>query len=200
MWNERYAEPGYAYGTEPNDFLVDMVGKIPRGGRVLEIAAGEGRNAVWLAEQGLEVTAVDSSSVGVEKTMMLAKDRGVKLKAVTGDLASFELPVVYYDGVVSIFAHLPPDVRRAVHARVVTGLAPGGVLILEAYSPAQLALKTGGPPVEEMLYTLEALEDELAGLELEVARAIERPVVEGKYHTGKAAVVQVLARKPAWRS
>ena len=195
MWNERYNEPGFAYGTEPNEFLAAMVSRLPSGGRVLCLAAGEGRNAVFLARQGFEVHAVDASEVGVEKTRALAAESGVVVTAQQADLRHFPLGEACWDGIISIFCHLPPDLRRDVHTRAVSALAPGGALLLEAYNRTQLTYGTGGPPVEAMLMTKEGLQDELSGLSLEHLEAVERQVVEGRYHTGLAAVVQVIGRR-----
>lgn len=196
MWDERYREPGFAYGTEPNDFLVESVSHLPPG-PVLELGAGEGRNGVFLASRGFEVTSVDASAVGLEKAAAWAAERGVALRTVHADLASFVVTPGLWAGVVSIFAHLPPELRRRVHADVVRGLRPGGVLVLEAYTPAQIALGTGGPKDPAMCMTLAGLRDELAGLELLVGLEREREIAEGRYHRGRSAVVQVLARKPA---
>lgn len=195
MWDERYAGDDYAYGTGPNDFLVDQASRIAPG-PVLCLAEGEGRNAVWLAGQGHAVTAVDASCVGMAKAQRLATAREVRIETLCSDLAQFEIVPGAWSAIVSIFAHVPPDLRRLVHRRVVDGLCPGGVLILEAYTPEQLRFGTGGPPVAEMNMDLAALEAELAGLEFEFARELERDVFEGQYHFGRGHVVQLVARKP----
>jgi SAM-dependent methyltransferase len=192
VWDRRYSEPGYAYGTEPNDFLVSVVDRLPRG-RALCLGEGEGRNAVYLAQSGFEVTAVDASAVGLGKAEQLAERHGVEISTVVSDLADFTIEPGAWQAVVSIFCHLPPAVRSAVHPAVVNGLAPGGALVLEAFTPRQLELATGGPPSRELMMELGALQIEFAGLRLAVAREIEREVIEGRYHTGAAAVVQMLA-------
>ena len=194
FWELRYTEPAYAYGTEPNGFLVEVAGSMPPG-PVLCHAEGEGRNAVWLAARGHAVTAVDASAAGVAKAVALARTRAVSIEASVADLASFTIAPGAWSGIVAIFAHLPPPLRRSVHRAAVRGLAPGGVFVLEAFTPRQLALGTGGPQKPELLYTLDELREDLAGLALEIGREIEREVVEGRYHTGRAAVVQVLARR-----
>jgi len=195
MWDERYSDAEYVYGTDPNDFLVEQADRLPQG-RVLCLAEGEGRNAVWLAQRGFAVTAVDSSAVGLEKARRLAAERSVSIETLCTDLDDYTLEPGQWAGVVSIFAHVPPDVRRTLHARVVQGLVPGGALILEAYTPHQLGYGTGGPSAAEMTMDLLRLEEELAGLEFEFARECEREVVEGKYHTGRGHVVQLVGRKP----
>jgi SAM-dependent methyltransferase len=194
MWNQRYSEPGYAYGTAPNDFLVSVADRIPAG-RVLCLAAGEGRNAVYLAVKGHDVVAVDQSAVGLDKTRQLAESRNVRVETVEADLADFEIAADTFSGIIAIFTHLPPPLRARLHADAVRGLRQGGVLVLEAFTPAQLALGTGGPPVAELMMDLPTLETELAGLDLEIARELERHMDEGRYHQGRSAVVQVLGFK-----
>lgn len=194
-WDERYSEPGYAYGTEPNDFLRQHLASLPTG-RVLSLAEGEGRNAVFLAEQGFTVSAVDASAVALRKAAELAAQRGVQFDIQVHDLASFAIPPASWPAVVSIFCHIPLAARQRLHAQVVNGLVPGGILLLEAYTPAQLALGTGGPRDAALTMTAAALREELRGLEFLLLKETRRPVLEGKYHTGSGAVVQCLARKP----
>ena len=195
MWDERYATDEYLYGTEANAFLTSVIDRIPPG-RVLCLAEGEGRNAVWLAEQGRSVTAVDASPVGLAKARQLAAARGVHIDAVVADLADYPIPADHWDAIVSIFCHIRPDLRLDLHRRSVRGLRPGGVFVLEAYTPAQLRYRTGGPPHEAMLMTLAGLRQELAGLDFVHAVECEREVVEGRLHHGLGAVVQVVAIRP----
>ena len=195
-WDARYSEPGWAFGTEPNDFLREQAHTLPPG-RVLCLAEGQGRNAVWLAGLGYDVTAVDVSSVGLEKAQGLARERGVRIETVCADLATFVIEPDAWSGVVSIFAHVESAVRRRIHAAVVAGLAPGGVLLLEAYRPQQLGRGTGGPPEDERMLDLTRLRDELGSLEWVLARELERDIVEGRRHTGIGCVVQLVARRPA---
>jgi SAM-dependent methyltransferase len=141
------------------------------------------------------VTAMDQSPVALARGRALAVERGVSVTFVEDDLARFDLGEGRWQGIVSTFAHVPPALRRDVHARAVRALAPGGVLILEAYAPAQLARTTGGPRDVELLMRAEVLREELAGLDVLIAHEVERAVREGPQHTGIAAVVQVVARK-----
>ncbi len=195
FWNERYGRAaGHFYGTDPNAFLSSVAAQIPPG-PVLCLAEGEGRNAVFLATLGHAVTAVDQSAVGLAKARDLAAARGVALTTVVADLAAFPIEPGAWSGIVSIFAHLPQPLRRNLHAAVGRGLAPGGVFVLEAYTPAQLAFGTGGPKDPALLMQLADLRRELARLELLVAQEIEREVREGTGHTGRAAVVQLLGRQ-----
>lgn len=196
MWDERYRAETYAYGTEPNAFLVDMVGWLPKG-RVLCIGEGEGRNAVWLAGLGYRVTAVDASAVGLDKAARLAKARGVEITTVHADLAHFDIGQGAWDGIVSIFCHLPPALRADVHRRCVAGLRPGGVIVLEAYTPRQIAHGSCGPPTEALMMDEETLRAELAGLESVHLQECERVVHEGAFHDGLGAVVQLVGRRPS---
>jgi SAM-dependent methyltransferase len=196
MWDQRFGEPGFAYGTEPNDFLRSVVNRLSRSAPVLCIGEGEGRNAVFLAQQGLKVTAVDSSAVGLAKARDLAGERGVTIETVHADLADFDLGTGRWGAVVEIFCHMPEPLRSEVHRRVVSALAPGGAFVLEAYTPAQLDYRTGGPPVLERLYDRESVTDALSGLELAHVEELVREIREGKYHNGPGAVLQVLAVKP----
>lgn len=194
MWDERYSAPEYAYGKQPNTFLAEHFGVLPKG-RVLSLAEGEGRNAVFLARQGYAVTGVDASQVGLDKARRLADENGVSIELVHADLAAFEIGENCWDGVVSIFCHLPPALRRTVYRHIVAGLKPGGVLLLEGYTPAQLQHGTGGPAAVEMLLTAAILTHELAGLTFTHLAELERDVSEGRYHTGTGAVVQAIAVK-----
>jgi SAM-dependent methyltransferase len=196
MWDERFSEAGFAYGTEPNDFLLENYEKLPLG-NVLCLAEGEGRNAVFLAENGYHVTAVDQSEVGLIKAENLATKRGVVIKTIHADLSEFEIENGAWSAIVSLWAHLPPNLRRDVHARVVNGLQPGGAFLLEAYTPKQVEFGTGGPNRDHIdrTMTLAALREELNGLSFEIAQEIERDIREGKYHNGQSAVVQILAFK-----
>lgn len=199
MWDERYSDDDYVYGTEPNTFLagaIDHIGCDGRHGRVLSLAEGEGRNAVFLAERGCAVTAVDASRVGLSKAEKLAASRGVSIDIIHSDLAHLEIEPDSWDAIVSIFCHVPSRMRAQLHRKVVAGLRPGGVLVLEAYTPGQLALKTGGPQDVDMTMTLQQLQAELQGLVFDHAEELEREIVEGKFHTGRGAVVQVIAHKP----
>jgi SAM-dependent methyltransferase len=192
MWDARYASD--VYGTAPNDFLTGQLDRLPRG-RALCLGEGEGRNAVFLAQQGYEVLAVDASTTGMAKARRLARERGVEIETRVADLAVFPIAPGQWDLIVSVFCHLPPPLRRNVHRAAVAGLRPGGAFLLEAYTPRQLEFHTGGPPTHELLMSLASLREELRGLTFIHAVETEREVVEGSLHTGRGAVVQVLALK-----
>lgn len=195
LWDDRFSADHYVYGTEPNTFLVAATADLPRG-RTLSLAEGEGRNAVWLASAGFEVWAVDQSAVGVEKTRRLADERGVTVTTEVADLGDFEIEEDSWDLIVSIFAHTDPATRQRLHRAVVEGLRPGGAFVLEAYTPAQLGFVTGGPKDPSMMLDAPTLTRELHGLKMTQLREVERDVVEGTLHTGRAAVVQLVAHKP----
>ncbi len=197
MWDQRYSEPGYAYGTEPNDFLVASARRyLPAGGELVSLGEGEGRNAVYLAGLGFRVTAVDGSRVAMEKARALAARRGVSIETVVADLAEHPLGHARWDGIVSIWCHTPSELRRRLHRSVVEALRPGGIFILESYTPDQLRYETGGPRSADLLLSLATAREELAGLELLVAEEKLRDVQEGTHHHGTSAVLQLVARKP----
>ena len=195
MWNERFDRPEYVFGTEPNAFLKSVVKNILPG-QVLSIGEGEGRNAVFLAEQGYEVTAIDLSPIGLEKAKKLADSRDVGLQTIVADIASFDFGENLWNGIISIFCHLPPDVRQMVHQKIKTGLKPGGVFIVEAYTHDQIPFGTGGPKDLRMMMSLEILQNDFDNFEFVHAQEIKRNIVEGIFHTGQSAVVQGVLKKP----
>ncbi|BHH81962.1 methyltransferase domain-containing protein [Desulforhopalus sp. 52FAK] len=194
-WDQRYSEPGYAYGTDPNDFLAASLKYIPTGGNVLCMADGEGRNSVFLARQGFEVTAVDSSTVAMKKAQRLAEQHGVEVTTVVDDLSRFTFTPNQYDAIISIFCHLPPPLRKTVHQSVVYSLKQGGIYVLEGYTPKQLQYGTGGPPIVELLMNLSEITEEISPLTILHGLELERNVQEGKLHKGLGAVVQLIAQK-----
>lgn len=194
-WDERYRDTGYAYGTNPNEFLVAVAASIPPGA-VLSLAEGEGRNAVYLAARGYRVTAVDSSRVGLGKAQALAAAHGVAITTIQADLASFTIDTTAWEGILACYCHLPAAIRAPLHRAAVAGLKPGGVFVLEAFGKGQLGRESGGPQSLDLLMSLDELGEELAGLELLHARETERELHEGRYHSGLATVVQILGRKP----
>ncbi|MGQ9806585.1 MAG: class I SAM-dependent methyltransferase [Chlorobiales bacterium] len=193
-WNARYSEAGFIYGTEPNDFLNSTFNAIPQG-KVLMLGDGEGRNGVFLARQGYRITSVDYSSVGLEKAKHLARTHQVAIETTLCDLENFTIVPNSWQGIVSIFCHTLKPLRKKLHRAVVEGLVCGGVFLLEAYSPRQLQFGTGGPKQEELLMALDDVRQELDGLSFELAHENERHIAEGKYHTGKSSVIQIIARK-----
>ena len=194
MWDERYSAEEYAYGTTPNEFLVENFIHIPKG-RVLSLAEGEGRNAVFLAKQGYSVTAVDASLVGLNKARKLAEENGVVVEFIHADLAEYDLGEDKWDGIVSIFIPLPSSLRKELYKKVIAGLKQNGVFLLEAYTPDQLNHGTGGGNSVDVMQTKESLRLELASLKFKHLIELERDVTEGVFHTGIGSVVQAIATK-----
>ena len=195
FWDERYGGEEFFYGTEPNEFLVSRSGDFLTGGKLLCLGDGEGRNSVFLASQGFAVTALDLSAAGLEKARKLAAARGVSIKTLVADLNDFELGDQAWDGIVSIWCHLPSILRQKVHLGCQRALKPDGLFLLEAYRPAQIERDTGGPKDVDMLPSLDLLNQELASLHPILGQEIEREVLEGPGHTGASAVVQWIGRK-----
>jgi hypothetical protein len=199
-WDRQYAEEGYIFGTAPNAFLTAEAHRFKPRGRILVPGDGEGRNGVWLAEQGFAVTSVEASSVGVGKARALAAARGVQLEIHSANLDTWGWPLDAFDGVAAIFVHFEPHVRRSMHRRMLAALKAGGVLLLEAFTPKHVenrkAGSRGGPP-PEMLYTTDLLRDDLTDAEIELLREEEVTLDEGSRHQGRAQVVRLVARRAA---
>ena len=194
MWNERYATDEYVYGTEPNTLLAEHAKTLT--GPVLSLCEGEGRNAVFLASLGLDVLGVDNSDVGLAKAQKLAAAKGVTIRTEVADLAVYNLPENHFGSVVSIFAHLPSVIRRRLYPLVERSLKPGGILLLEAYTLAQLPKTTGGPKDPDMLMSAAGLRQEVPHCEVILARELDRLVLEGGHRLGGVgSVVQYIARK-----
>ncbi|MFN4235648.1 MAG: SAM-dependent methyltransferase [Vogesella sp.] len=196
FWNPRFAGEQYAYGSAPNDFLKAQASRLAAGSRVLSLGEGEGRNAIHLASLGHDVTAVDAAHTGLIKLLQRAARESLTVTATLADLADYAIPPAHWHAIVSIFCHLPPALRRTVLRDCVRGLAPGGLFILEGYTPRQLGFGTGGPKDVALLLEPDDIRAELDGLELLHFAEVQREVVEGSLHTGMAAVLQVVARKP----
>lgn len=196
-WDVRYDSDTYVFGTEPNDFLKSVAEQIKPNSKVLCLADGEGRNGVYLAEQGHQVTAIDQSQVGLDKAQQLAQKRGVKLATTVADLSDYDLGRECWDCIVSIFFHIPPVLQKVIYPRVIDALKPGGLLILESYTPKQLEFKTGGPPVAENMLTADQASAAFAALDIQLCTELEREVIEGVGHTGHAAVLQFMGVKIA---
>jgi len=194
-WDERYSAERYYYGTEPNEFLQERFSAIPQDGEVLCLGEGEGRNAVFLAVQGYRVVALDQSAVGLEKAQRLAAAKGAAIETVAADLDGYFIDPGRWAGIVSIWCHLPRPLCAAVCRQAAAGLKPGGVFLLESYTPAQIAYGTGGPKSAELLPSLAELRQDLEGLDFLHAIERERIVKEGDAHTGLSAVVQIIARR-----
>ncbi len=197
LWNNRYSEPDYLFGTEPNAYLRKHEGLWQPGQRVLCVADGEGRNSVWLARQGLHVDAFDISDVGISKARALARDAGVSVHFAIGDCDQYVWPAGIYDGVAAIFVQFAdPLVRKRLFANMVKCLKPGGILILQGYTPQQLAYKTGGPSQVSHLYTADMLREAFSEMDIIELHEYEDELTEGAQHRGRSALIGLVARKP----
>jgi SAM-dependent methyltransferase len=196
-WNRRFSQSGYLFGTEPNAWLHEHAELWEAGERVLCVADGEGRNSVWLAQQGLTVDAFDISEVGVRKAREFARITGVKVNFAVADIVTLHWPTGMYDGVVAIFIQFAdPELRERIFRGMVKSLKPGGRLVLQGYTPKQLEFRTGGPPIESHLYTPQLLRDAFPDLEILKLREYETELAEGTGHKGRSAVIGMVARKP----
>lgn len=195
-WNQRFATEDFVFGTEPNDWLREHAAVWHSGQRVLCVADGEGRNSVWLAQRGLQVDAYDIAEVGVAKARQFAAEQGVNVNYSVADCDGFDYGAARYDGVAAIFVQFAdPAMRARLFAHIDRCLKPGGVLILQGYTPKQLEYKTGGPPFASHMYTEALLREAFAGFELLVLREYEAELTEGKQHQGRSALIGLVARK-----
>ncbi len=196
FWDRKYADDEYFYGKAPNAWLTGHAHRLRPGMRALSVADGEGRNAVWLAEQGLAVTAVDASGKAIAKAKALAAQRGVIVEHVEADLTTWPWPEAAFDVAVAIFAHFTANHRPAIHRAMLNTVKPGGLVLIEAYSPYQHLHRTGGPPDLDMLYTAWRLEQDFAGAEILELAEVTTELQEGRGHSGTSAVVRLVARRP----
>jgi cyclopropane fatty-acyl-phospholipid synthase-like methyltransferase len=194
FWNERYAHEEFAYGRQPNVFLAEELAKLTPGSIILP-CDGEGRNAAYAAAKGWSVKAFDFSESAVEKAQILAKQQEVKFEIDCADAKEKEYDSESVDVVALIYAHLPEETRKALHAKAVQWLKPGGLIILEAFNSHQLNNASGGPKNDALLYTKEMLQNDFHELKIEYLEYLETSLSEGKFHHGNADVVRMLARK-----
>ncbi len=200
IWSKRYRDAGedYLFGVAPNRFLEAHRHFLTAGASALSVADGEGRNSVWLAEQGLAVTALEISPVALAKAAKLASGRQVVVDFVRADIMAMDWPVAAFDIVVGIFIQfVGPTEREMLFIRLKRAVKPGGLLLLHGYTPQQLAYRTGGPSAVENLYTEALLRDAFADFELLVLREYEDELTEGSGHRGRSAVIDLIARRPA---
>lgn len=197
FWDGRYAAEEYAYGTAPNCGLVAMEPLLRRAARVLVPGDGEGRNGVWLATRGHQVTVVDQSGEGLRKCALLAQASGVHVDMVQADLTAFEAEIAAFDALVLVFVHLPPQIRRVLHQRLLLTLKPGGLLLLEGFDRSHAGLPGGGPRDPDWLFDAATLRDDFAGCEDLIIELIEDDLDEGPYHQGRARVLRLHGRRRA---
>jgi 2-polyprenyl-3-methyl-5-hydroxy-6-metoxy-1,4-benzoquinol methylase len=196
LWDERYASEDYFFGTEPNEFLVSQRHLLKPGMSCLAVADGEGRNGVWLAQQGLHVLSVEASAVALEKAKKLAQRRGVNVEFEQADLEQWQWGVNRFDVVAGIFIQFaPPALREQMFAGIKRSLKPGGLLLLQGYTPRQLEFKTGGPPLAENMYSEALLRNSFGDMEILHLREHDDLVSEGAGHSGMSALIDLVARK-----
>lgn len=194
FWNGRYSQRGYAYGISPNEYFKDKIDRLKPVGNLLLPAEGEGRNAVYAAKLGWNVTAFDYSKAGQQKALELARENGVSLTYLVQDAQSVELAPEQFDCLALVYAHIEGETRASLHSRLLTSLKPSGTVIFEAYATEQLHYQqkynSGGPKEANMLFTLEDIQQEFTGLQMEELQKIEIIAQEGKYHQGPSCVIQ----------
>lgn len=196
-WEARFSTPGYTFGKEPNEFLAACRPLLPKRGRALAVADGEGRNGVWLAKQGLDVLSIDFSPAAQAKARALAAENKVSVAFEQADVHAWPYPEEAFDVVAEIFTQFStPDQRPRKWAGMRRALKRGGLLIVQGYTPKQLAYGTGGPKQIENLYTRELLERTFGDLDDVRIVEEERELHEGPGHSGMSAVIGLTARKP----
>ena len=196
-WNERFKAGDYIFGQKPNEYLREHTNLLAPGSRVLCVADGEGRNSVWLARQGMQVDAFDIAETGVGKARKLAEQANIHVNYTVSDCDEFAWPAEAYDAVVAIFVQFAdPAMRERLFANMVRTLKRGGHLLLQGYTPKQLDYRTGGPPILSHLYTPELLRSAFGRLDIVELREYEADLTEGTQHSGRSALVGMVARKP----
>lgn len=197
MWDQRYATTEYVFGTEPAEFLPRFRDLLDPGSEALVVADGEGRNSVYLAEQELQVTAMDVSDVGVAKARSLAAARGVTVDFRVADILTWEWAPDAYDLVVAVFIQfLDPQQRATVFGGMQRTLRPGGRLLLHGYRVEQIKHGTGGPSDPAHLYDEGLLADAFAEMRIDVLRSYDTRLQEGAGHSGMSALIDLVATKP----
>ena len=196
-WDERYAAQGYLFGKTPNKFLARQANRLTAGMTALALADGEGRNGVWLAQQGLDVLSTDGSEHALAKARELAKEHSQSLRFERVDVFAWDWPENAFDCVVAIFIQFaPPGRREELFERMKKALRPGGLLLLHGYRPEQVDYGTGGPPYRENMYTEPMLREAFAELEIIELISYDEVIKEGTGHDGISALIDLVARKP----
>ncbi|MBV8744544.1 MAG: class I SAM-dependent methyltransferase [Xanthobacteraceae bacterium] len=195
-WEARFSAPDFVFGTEPNEFLRSQAHLLPHSGKALAVADGEGRNGVWLAQQGLNVLAIDFSPAAQGKARSLAQKRNVSLRIECVDVIAWDYPESEFDVVAAIFIQFAnPTERQRIFAGIRRALKPGGLLLMQGYRPEQLNYKTGGPSAVENLYTEAMLAQEFADFADLTIRVHDSMHHEGTGHAGMAALIDLVGRK-----
>ena len=197
FWDERYDTSDYLFGTEPNAFLVLQASRLKAHSKVLCVADGEGRNGVWLARQGHDVVSMEASGPAIAKARKLAEAAGATPTFLQADIKDWTWEEAAFDAVVAIFIQFaPPELRARIFEGIKKTVRPGGLIIVQGYRPEQLAYGTGGPKVQENLYTAEMLKTAFADFEILVLHAHDDEIQEGTGHSGMSALIDLVARRP----
>ena len=194
-WETRFSAPGYLFGKEPNAFLRAQAHRLRKGASALSVADGEGRNGVWLAEQGLDVLTVDFSATALAKARALAQDRGVTLRTEVADLTAWRWPKAAFDVIAAIFIHFAAPERDTFFANLKHALKPGGLLLMQSYRPEQLNYRTGGPPDAERMYTRAILQAAFGDFSELKIRERDDMLSEGTAHVGRSALIDLIGKK-----
>lgn len=194
MWDQRYAESEYVYGTNPNEFFKQELDKLVPG-KILLPAEGESRNAVYAAEKGWDVSAFDQSDEGRKKALRLAAERSVTIEYQIRNLETIGYPENHFDAIALVFVHTPAIKRQQIHRNLIRFLKPGGTLILTGYSKEQLQYNSGGPKEASMLFSKDELKEDFSDLHDVSIEKLVSEVEEGDFHRGKASVIQMVAVK-----
>ena len=195
FWDQRYSEPGFAYGMEPNAFFVEVLDSLTPG-RLLLPGEGEGRNAIYAAGNGWEVSAFDQSIVARDKAREWAASMDLQFDYRLASMEEFFCPDPIFDLIAIIYIHLLPESRLQVHRQLSACLKPGGKIIMECFHKNQLRYGTGGPPIEELLYQENDIRSDFTALDIDLCEEQVLDIFQGKYHSGKSSVVRLIANKP----
>jgi 2-polyprenyl-3-methyl-5-hydroxy-6-metoxy-1,4-benzoquinol methylase len=194
FWNERYANNEYAYGVKPNEFYKAELNFVHKG-KLLFAAEGEGRNAVYAAQQGFEVYALDNSIEAKNKAEKLATENNVKIDYMVSEFENLDYPTNSFDALVLVFAHFPASIRKQYHEKLLTYLKPGGLVIFEAFAKEQIHFKSGGPKQVEMLFSEEEIHNEFPNTDFIKLETVDSHLDEGPFHQGKGKVVHFTGTK-----
>ena len=199
QWNQKYQGDDLVFGTTPNSFLTDQAPRIPAHGEVLCVGDGEGRNGIWLAEQGYHVLSIDGAENGVKKAIAQAQARKVaqRFKGLCADLLHWDWPDSDYDGVANLHLYFMPEDRPQMHQAMLTALKPGGLMILEVFHPDNVGRGCGGPQITELCYRARDLEDDFKAATILLLEETEREIAPSSFHNGGVGVVtRMVAQKP----
>ncbi len=193
-WNKRYASPEYVYGYEPNGYLKEELAKL-KPGKLLLPGEGEGRNALWAAKQGWDVTAIDASEVAQQKAQKLFAQNDVSVQYVVSDILHYNSDQ-QFDAVGMVYVHLPKEIQQQIATKLISLLKPNGVIIAELFHPEQIALSSGGPKNPNLFASINEIKNQFKELEFITLQKQDIELNEGTHHNGRAKVIRMCAVKP----